>query len=100
MEGETPEERDLRRGAAFRSLVIAAMIAAYGWFLHQPSSSFKLSFLVAAALQLVLIVLKRLVPAGQLPQALYAYETVADGITVLLFALGVLGGIAYSPANL
>jgi len=100
MPDETPDERDLRRGAAFRSVVIAALIASYGWFLHQPSAPFKQSFLIAAALQLALIVLKKLVPADRLPQALYIYETIADGITVLLFALGVMGGIAYRPSEL
>ena len=100
MADETPDERDMRRGAAFRSVVIAAMVVSYGWFLHQPSASFKQSFLVAAALQLALIALKRLVPADRLPQALYVYETIADGITVLLFALGVIGGIAYRPMEM
>ncbi len=97
---ETPEERDLRRGAAYRSAVIAVMVAFYGWFMHLPSAPFKQTFLIAAALQLLLIVLKKLVPAEQLPQALNAYEMVADGITVLLFAVGVLGRIAYMPQDL
>lgn len=100
MAEETPEERDMRRGAAYRSAVIALMVSFYGGFLHLPSAPFKQSFLIAAALQLLLIVLKRLVPADRLPQALNAYETVADGITVLLFAVGVLGRIAYAPENL
>lgn len=97
---ETGEERDLRRGASFRGFAIAVMIAAYGWFMHQPAASFRASFLVAAALQLFLIVLKRLVPHERLPQALYAYETFADGVTVLLFALGVFGGIQSIPQDL
>jgi len=100
MAEETPEERDQRRGAAYRSAVIAVMIAFYGWFMHLPSAPFKQTFLIAAGLQLLLIVLKRLVSADQLPQALVAYETVADGITVLLFAVGVLGKIAQLPENL
>lgn len=97
---ETREERDLRHGAAVRGLAIAAMVAAYGWFAHQPAASFKVSFLVAAVLQVVLIVLKRMVPHDQLPKVLYAYETVADGVTVLLFALGVFGGIQSIPRDL
>ena len=100
MTEESREDRDLRRGAAFRSAVIAVMVALYGWFMHLPAAPLKQTFLIAAALQLLLIVLKRLVPADQLPQALNTYETVADGITVLLFAVGVLGRIAYLPENL
>ena len=97
MSGEDPEIRDLRRGAAFRSLVIATMIAAYGWFMHQPTASFTQSFLIGIALQVILIILRRFVPPERLPRVMYAFETVADGITVLLFALGVLGGIWRLP---
>jgi hypothetical protein len=97
MADESREERDMRRGATFRGFVIAALIGAYGWFMHQPSASFTSSFLVAIVLQLGLIFLKRFVPPEQLPRVLYAYETVADGVTVLLFALGVFGGIAALP---
>jgi len=97
MGDEDPEIRDLRRGAAFRSFLIAGMIAAYGWVMHQPAASFTQSFLVGIALQVVLIILKRFVPPDRLPQAMYAYETIADGVTVLLFALGVFGGIQSLP---
>src|SRR4051794_4863532 len=97
---ETREERDLRRGLAFRSFVIAAMIAAYGGFMHQPAASFRASFLIAIALQAGLIALKRWVPHDRLPKALFAYETFADGVTVLLFALGVFGGIQAIPQDL
>jgi hypothetical protein len=97
---ETREERDLRRGSVFRGLVIAVMVAAYGWFMHQPGTSFRTSFLIAIALQVVLILLKRIVPHDQLPQALYAYETFADGVTVPLFARGVFGGIQSIPRDL
>jgi len=94
---ETPEARDVRRGAAFRSFMIGTLIAAYAWFMHQPAASFRWSFLIAIALQIVLIVLKRVVPYDQLPKVLDAYETVADGVTVLMFALGVFGGIVNLP---
>jgi hypothetical protein len=34
------------------------------------------------------------VPAEVLPQAQDLFEMIADGVTVLMFALGVFGGIA------
>jgi hypothetical protein len=100
MTDETPEERDMRRGAAIRGFYIAALIAAYGWFMHQPAATYTTSFLVAIGLQVGLVILKRFVPADQLPRALYTYETIADGATVLLFAIGVFGGIARMPQEL
>ncbi len=95
-----PESRDPRRGTAYRSFFIAVIIAAYGWFMHQPGASLKQTFLVAIALQVGLVFLKRFVPADRLPQALYAYETIIDGVTVLLFSLGVMGGILSFPNEL
>jgi hypothetical protein len=70
------------------------MIALYGWFMGVPAGSGNVSLLAAAGLQFLVIALRRFVPADRLPQALYVFEIVADGVTVLLFALGVFGGIA------
>ena len=50
--------------------------------------------LIAAGVQIMVIALRRFVPADRLPQAMYVFEYIADGVTVLLFALGVFGGIA------
>src|SRR5262245_53366699 len=97
MTGETPEERDMRRGSAIRGFFIGGLIAAYAWFMHQPAAAYTGSFLIAIALQVGLVIVKRFVPADQLPRALNAYETIADGVTVLLFAIGVFGGIARMP---
>jgi hypothetical protein len=56
-------------------------------------------FLVGAALQLAVILMRRFVPADWQPEAIYLYEYVADGLSVLLFALGVFGGIAELTAQ-
>jgi len=39
------------------------------------------------------IMLRRWVPPEGQPAAMYAFEMIADGITVLMFALGVFGSI-------
>ena len=88
----TADERRFSSGG--RGVVIAVMIAFYGWFMNVPAGSASVSLLAAAGVQLLVIALRRFVPADRLPQALYIFEYVADGVTVLLFALGVFGGIA------
>jgi len=87
----TADERRFSSGG--RGVVIAAMIAFYGWFMHVPAGSSRVSLLAAAGVQLLVITLRRFVPADRLPQALYVFEYIADGVTVLLFALGIFGGI-------
>jgi hypothetical protein len=88
----TADERRFSSGG--RGIVIAVMIGFYGWFMHVPTGSGRVNLLAAAGVQLLVIALRRFVPADRLPQALYVFEFVADGVTVLLFALGVFGGIA------
>jgi hypothetical protein len=90
--------RDWRRGAAFRSFVIAALLGIYAWVAGQPRESFAKLLLVAVALQVGVLVLQKFVPPSQLPKALYVYELLIDGATVLLFALAVFGGIASMAA--
>jgi hypothetical protein len=85
--------RELRLSSTIRGLVIGALILAYGWFMNAPDVSLKATFLVAAAFQLAVIAMRRLVPADELPRALYIFEMIADGVTVLMFALGVFGAI-------
>jgi len=85
--------RELRLSSTIRGLVIGALILAYGWFLNEPAVSLKATFLVAAAFQLAVIAMRRMVPADELPRALYIFEMIADGVTVLMFALGVFGAI-------
>jgi hypothetical protein len=86
--------RDVRIASTTRGLFIAALVAVYAWVEPQSQTSWPVSVLIAAVLQLVVIVIRRFVPAGELPAALYVFEMLADGVSVLLFALGVFGSIA------
>jgi hypothetical protein len=81
-----------------RGVFIAVLIGIYGWMTREPAGSLTVSLLFAAGVQLVVIALRRFVPADRLPQAMYVFEYIADGVTVLLFALGVFGGIARTTA--
>lgn len=85
--------RELRLSSTLRGLLIGALLLAYGWFMNQPQASLGWAFLVGAGLQVAVILLRRFVPAGMLPQAQYLFELFADAATVFAFALGVLGGI-------
>ena len=87
--------QDLRVASWIRGIFIGALIVAYGWFVRGPQASLTASFLVGVVLQLAIVVARRLVPAGALPQAQDVFEMIADGVTVLMFALGVFGGIAH-----
>jgi hypothetical protein len=89
---EEPSER-LRIDTRVRGVVITALIAGYGWLFRQPQGSFAEALLVAAVLQVAVILLRRWVPAENQPVALYVFEMIADGLTVLMFALGVFGSI-------
>jgi hypothetical protein len=62
--------------------------------MREPSGSLAVSLLIAAGVQIAVLALRRLVPAQQLPQAMDVVELLADGLTVLLFALGVFGRMA------
>jgi hypothetical protein len=87
---------ELRLGSGIRSGFIAVLIGIYGWITRGPAGSLTVTLLIAAGVQLVVIALRRFVPADRLPAAMHVYEYIADGITVFLFALGVFGGIARS----
>jgi hypothetical protein len=86
--------REVRVSSTMRSLFIAAAILVYAWVSKQPGVSLKAAFLVAAGFQLAVIAIRRLVPPEELPRAYYILEIIADGVTVLLFALGVFGSLA------
>jgi len=95
---DTP--RQDRFSDASRGIAIAVLIAAYSWVFHQPAAAFKESLLLGAALQLVVICVRRFVPPDLQPKALEVVFLFVDGATVLLFALGVLGGIFHMPADI
>jgi hypothetical protein len=94
--GLTEDERRFSSGG--RGVFIAALIGFYGWFMHLPAGSWSVSLLAAAGVQLLVIAMRRFVPADRLPQAMYVFEMIADGVTVLLFGLSVFGGIARTTA--
>ena len=76
-----------------RGVFITCLILVYTWFLKDPGVSLKVTFLIAAGFQLAVILMRRFVSADQLPRAIYIFELIADGVTVLMFALGVFGAI-------
>ena len=92
--------RAIRLSSRVRGVIITALIAGYGWAFHQPRASFVELLLVGAGLQVAVLLLRRWVPGEVQPQALYVFEMIVDGITVLLFAMGVLGSLARVPQEL
>lgn len=92
--------RELRIASWTRGIFIGVSIALYGWLLEVPGGSFRQMLVAGAAVQLLVIVLRKWVPRDAQPQAQYIFEMIADGVTVLMFALGVFGGILGAQAEL
>jgi hypothetical protein len=90
---EREKTRQMRIGTEVRGLFITVLIGGYAWFFNQPGATLAQMFLVAAVLQAIVIGMRRYFPAAALPYAMYVFEFLVDGATVLLFALGVYGGI-------
>jgi hypothetical protein len=86
--------REARMSSTVRGTVIAILISGYAWIFKQPAASMTVALLMAAGLQIVVLLIRRFVAAEEQPLALYIFEMVADGVTVLLFALGVFGKIS------
>lgn len=86
--------RELRIASWMRGLIIGALIGAYGWFVKVPEGSMTQMFLIGAVVQLLIIVVRKVVPPDYAPQAQDLFELLADGATVLVFAMGVFGGLA------
>ena len=87
--------REPRINSYVRGAAIGFIALAYGLMTRQSDASFTWSLLIAAGLQVAVLLLRRFVPPDQLPQVMNLLEMVADGATVLLFALGVYGGILH-----
>ena len=89
-----PAPREMRLSSAVRGLIIGGLIAGYAYALHQPAATFTVALLIAAGLQLAVLLLRKFVAPYLMPQALHVFELLVDGATVLLFALGVFGSVA------
>jgi hypothetical protein len=85
--------RELRLSSTVRGAIIGALIAVYAYVSGEPGATFTASLLIAAGLQVVVLLLRKFVPTYLMPQALHVFELLADAATVFLFALGVFGGI-------
>ena len=104
----------LRLADAARGIVITVIAAVIGYFVLAPSgravSRFTMSMLVVGGCLQAAIVFARPLLArferahgleGQVsPMAIHVSTLLADGLTVLLFALAVFGGIARSESGL
>jgi hypothetical protein len=90
---EQETNRQMRIGSEVRGLFITVLIGGYAWFFNQPGASLTKLFLIGAVLQAVVIAMRKWFPIAALPFAMYVFELLVDGATVLLFALGVFGGI-------
>lgn len=98
----TPEDespRNLGFSSMMRGVVIGVLIAGYSWLFRQPHTSFAAGLLIGAALQMAVLIVRRWVPAAEQPRIVDLCETLADGATVLLFAVGVYGGLAGAPGD-
>ena len=90
--------REMRLSTTVRGVIIGALIAGYSWLMRLPESWAEL-LIAAAAVQFAVILARRFAPAEKMPQAIYIVEMIADGVTVLLFAVSVLGPIMRMPAS-
>lgn len=86
--------RQLRLGSKVRGILIGVMLFVYGILVQQPGAGFIEGLLIAAALQGGLLLMRRYAPEALVPQATYVLELFADGVTILLFAIGVFDTIA------
>jgi hypothetical protein len=93
------EPSQSRLGATIRGVIISVLIATYAYVVGQPGASFTATLLIAAALQVMVLLLRKFVPPALMPQALQMFELAVDAATVFLFALGVFGGILKAGAE-
>ena len=89
-----------RMGLAGRGVVIGLFILAYGFLTNYPQASYTWMFLLGAALQIAILLVRKFLPPDQGARAQDIFEEIANGITVLSFAIGVFGSIARVPEAL
>ncbi len=87
-------QRQLRLGSRVRGIFIGVLLFVYGFLVQQPGAGFIEGLLIAAALQGGLLLMRRYAPEALVPRATYVLELIADGVTILLFAIGVFDSIA------
>lgn len=106
-------ERALRAASRVRGILIAYGVAALGWMFSRaspdgPSGAVTL-FGIGLGVQLAFLIARRLVKRYErehgmanafYPQATYVLGLLADGVTVLLFAIGTFRAILVLPAEL
>ena len=77
-----------------RGFFIGAFVAVYGLFTNYPQASFTWMFLAGAGMQLAVLFVRKFLPPDLRDQFQEVFEYLADGITVLSFAIGIYGSIA------
>lgn len=92
--------RKSRMGLAGRGLVIGLFILTYGFLTNYPQASYTWMFLLGAALQIAIICARKFLPPDLAARHQDILEEIANGITVLSFALGVFGAIGRMPDSL
>lgn len=92
--------RELRISSMMRGVIFGLLTAGYAVLMPYPQASLKVSLAIGAALQLAILCMRKFAPADAFPKVQYTLELLADGATVLLFALGVLGTVTTMPQDL
>jgi hypothetical protein len=89
----------MRLDTTTRGIIIAVLIAISSWALKQSGGSLGVALLIGALVQVAVLIARRFVPPDAMPQTVYIIEMIADGVTVLLCALGVFGAVSRFPAE-
>lgn len=76
-----------------RGVLITVLIGLYAWLVGKPGVTLTAALLIAAGLQVGVLLMRKFVSPELHPQVLYLLELLADAATVVLFAIGVFGGI-------
>lgn len=99
-EGSSPGQ--LRLNGAARSVIIVYGIAAYTYLFPQPGAATgaMAMLLVGIGLQVLLLLVRYVVKGELAPTAQFIFELLADGVTVLLFALATYQGILRHAAEI
>ncbi len=92
--------RQLRLSSTARGVAIGAILLVYGLLVRQSPGTFIEGLLIAAAVQAGVLLLRRFAPGALVPMGVFILELIADGVTVLLFAIGVFSAIGAPMADM